>query len=278
MQVMDVSAEEPLVNIADTFIPFIESSRDFQQLQVLKEPSIDSKTIKVSDEETTTESLEYDKVNESSSVATSPIIESIQQTEIIPLPVQLSSPPPPVPSLPKGTRWAVSSPHVDLSGQWKIIIDDHFKKNYDTYLMNLGQPALVRTVANSIVEMTEEEVRQEKEGRILHILGKNLRGIWERTLVASGSDLEYDHGENQDHVKTPLITADQEQVQAEAWWEAEGTIHRSFLRGGKKYGGGDFESKRYLLDNGNTLVCESTFHPRDSEKSPARITWKFARL
>jgi hypothetical protein len=179
--------------------------------------------------------------------------------------------------LPKGMRWAIASPDVNLSGNWKILVDDHFKKDYDTYLTNLGQPSLVRTVATSIVEMTTEQVRQEDEGRVLHIEGKNLRGIWERTLVASGSDWDHDY-KDEEHVKTSLVTADQEQVQAEAWWESEGSVHRSFLRGVKKYGGGDFESKRYLMDNGNILVCESIFHPRDEEKQRAEITWKFVRL
>ena len=36
--------------------------------------------------------------------------------------------------------------------------------------------------------------------------------------------------------------------------------------GGEKYGGGDFENKRYLTDNGNILVCESTFHPMGWEE------------
>jgi hypothetical protein len=215
-------------------------------------------------------------VDESSTDIISPIEPILELPEIIPSPIQ-SSPPPPL-LLPQGTRWAVSSPKVNLTGHWKILVDDHFKKDYDTYLMNLGQPSLVRTVATSIVELTTEEVRQEDEGRVLHIVGKNLRGAWERTLVASGSDIEYNHGEDEGHIKTPLVTADQEQVQAEAWWESDGTIHRSFLRGGKKYGGGDFESKRYLTENGNILICESTFHPRDAEKSQAKITWKFARI
>lgn len=253
----------------------VETMR-LEPLETINEPLSNSLEIQTSEEllspipQLTVDNEKMIQVMEETSTSSLPPTKPLQSTEINVSPA--------ITPIPKGSRWAISSPSVDLSGQWKILVDDHFKKDYDTYLMNLGQPSLVRTVATSIVEMTTEEVRQEKEGRVLHILGKNLRGVWERTLVASGSDIDYDHGDDQDHVKTPLVTADQEQVQAEAWWESEGTVHRSFLRGGKKYGGGDFESKRYLVENGNVLVCESTFHPRDSEKSPAKITWKFARI
>lgn len=179
---------------------------------------------------------------------------------------------------PKGQRWAVSSADVDMTATWKIIVDDQFKESYDTYLTGLGQPSLVRSIAVSIVELTTEEIIQSNEGREICIKGKNLRGIWERTLLSSGSDYENDHQDDQDHVQVPLITADKETVQAEAWWEEEGTMHVSWLRGGKKYGGGDFESKRYLEDDGNILVCESVFHPRREDKEKPTITWRFQKV
>lgn len=80
-------------------------------------------------------------------------------------------------------------------------------------------------------------------------------------------------------MKKSIKTADSEDVDAEAWWEERGTKHRSWLRGGKKYGGGDFESLRYLADGsgGDVLVCESIFHPKDASKQKAAVTWRFQR-
>jgi len=178
--------------------------------------------------------------------------------------------------MPKGDRWAVAASGVDLSGTWKLIASDGFKKQYDSYLKNLGQPSLVRSVAVSIVEMTSEEVVQKDEGRSLCIKGKNLRGVWERTLESSGSDFETALTETE-HTRVPLLTADKERVEAEAWWEKGGTSHISWLRGVKKYGGGDFESIRYLEDDGNKLVCESVFHPTGSANG-ASIRWEFKKV
>ncbi len=182
-------------------------------------------------------------------------------------------------ALPKGNRWAISAPGVDLSGVWKIVIDDKFKEDYDNYLKNLGQAALVRSIAVNIVELTTEEVVQDDHGRSLMIKGKNLRGVWERTLIASGADYENGFDEDkQEHDAIELVTADKENVMAEAWWEEEGTVHRSYLKGVKKYGGGNFESRRYLEDDGETLICESVFHPNEGGgKEPAVIKWKFTR-
>ncbi len=186
--------------------------------------------------------------------------------------------------LPKGDRWAVASPGIDLSGKWKLIASDSFKTQYDSYLKSLGQPSLVRSVAVSIVEMTSEEVIQQDEGRSLCIKGKNLRGIWDRTLVSSGSDYDSAHDDENGHMLVPLVTADKEHVKAEAWWENNGTTHKSWLRGVKKYGGGDFESTRFLEDNMNKLVCESVFHPKDTKDNKDKvggkptIRWEFMRV
>ena len=179
-------------------------------------------------------------------------------------------------SFPEGERWAIAAPGVDLTAIWKIIVDNDFKESYDKYLKGLGQPSLVRSVAVSIVEMTTEEIIQEKEGRELCIKGKNLRGLWERTLVASGSDHEKHH-DGTAHLQVPIVTADKEKVVAEAWWENDGKTHFSILKGVKKYGGGDFQSKRYLESDGNVLVCESMFIPNGSGKEIPSITWKFKR-
>jgi hypothetical protein len=128
----------------------------------------------------------------------------------------------------------------------------------------------------SIVGLTTEETAQSDQGRELLIRGRNVRGIWERTLTASGADRASVNGEYTP-VQTVIITADAEAVQSEAWWEQEGTVHRSWLRGVTKYGGGEFESKRYLEDGGNVLVCESTFHPADPSREKAHVTWRFQR-
>jgi hypothetical protein len=176
--------------------------------------------------------------------------------------------------LPKGSRWALAAPSIDLSGEWELIVTDEFRKQYDRYLERLGQPMLVRSVAVGIVAQTTEETVQFDQGRSLLIVGKNIRGVWTRTLVASGTD-----SNSLDYVplKVPIVTADSEKVNAESWWEENGTVHVSWLRGVTKYGGGSFESRRYLEDNGDVLVCESVFHPNDTSKEPNRITWKFRR-
>ena len=165
---------------------------------------------------------------------------------------------------------------VDLSGVWELVVTEEFKQEYDQYLLRLGQPFLVRSIAVNVITLTQEETQQSDKGRTLFIRGSNVKGVWERTLTASGplngksSDFEPIH--------TTITTADDEQVLAEAWWEDNGTVHRSWLRGVEKYGGGSFESRRYLQDNGQVLVCESTFHPNDEKRKKASVTWKFQRL
>jgi hypothetical protein len=167
---------------------------------------------------------------------------------------------------PRGSRWAVAAPGVDLSGDWELIVTDDFRKDYDHYLAALGQPLLVRTVALSIIGRTTEETKQADDGKSLLIRGKNVRGVWDRTLVASGADAP---------LKIPVMTADSEKVEAESWWEEAGSVHVSWLRGVTKYGGGCFESRRYLDDD--IFVCEGSFHPNDEMKEPSSITWRFRR-
>jgi hypothetical protein len=175
---------------------------------------------------------------------------------------------------PTGERWAVSAPQIDLSGDWQLIATDDFKSDYDKYLMLLGQPFIVRSVALSIVGLTTEETRQMDGGKSLFIRGTNARGVWERTLRASGSDR---NGRPYTPERTNILTVDKENVEAEAWWEENGTVHRSWLRGVTKYGGGDFESKRYLEQDGKVFVCETTFHPIDGSREKAKVTWRFLR-
>lgn len=177
--------------------------------------------------------------------------------------------------LPKDSnaRWSIAT--VDLSGDWVLIASDEFKKGYDDYLKKLGQPLIVRGIALGIIGLTTEVTEQTNEGRTLFIRGINARGVWERSLVASGDD-DRSKGEYEPQLRT-VVTADNESVEAEAWWENRGASHVSWMRGVSKFGGGDFESKRYLEEDGKVLVCESVFHPQDKKRQKARVTWKFLR-
>lgn len=173
---------------------------------------------------------------------------------------------------PVGTRWAVAAPEVDITGDWEVIVTDEFKQAYDQYLTELGQPILVRSVALGIISLTTELTKQTDNGKSLLIRGQNVRGTWDRTLVASGTEVGKD---DYTPLVIPVMSADSEKVEAESWWEADGHVHVSWLRGVKKYGGGAFESRRFL--DGDVYVCESTFHPDDNSKQPNRIVWRFRR-
>ena len=177
-------------------------------------------------------------------------------------------------STPVGDRWAVSADNVDLSGDWELIVTEDFRKYYDKYLAMLSQPKLVRSVAVGIVAQTTEKLVQSDQGRSLLVSGKNIRGTWTRTLIASGTDAEHN---TFTPIMAPMVSADSEQVEAESWWENNGTVHVSWMRGVTKYGGGSFESRRYLEDDNSVYVCDSAFHPTDATKEPIRITWKFRR-
>lgn len=189
---------------------------------------------------------------------------------------------PPAPTHPIGERWAVSHPTVDLTGKWTVVMNPSFKQQYDKYLSSLNQPSLVRKIAGSIVDRTIEDIVQTDDGRTCAIQGTNIRGVWDRTLISSGAEPNAGAGEeiewdSYEHLRTPIITADSEEVQSEAWWGCEGTVHHSWLLGTRKYGGGDFESRRWLEDGGETLMCESIFHPRKKGKGKGELLWKFTR-
>lgn len=175
-------------------------------------------------------------------------------------------------SKPAGKRWAVAAPGVDLSGEWELIVTEQFKQDYDRYLSELGQPMLVRSVALGIISLTTEVTKQTDNGKSLLIRGQNVRGTWDRTLVASGTEVGIDE---YTPLQIPVMSADSEKVEAESWWENDGYVHVSWLRGVMKYGGGDFESRRFL--DGDVYVCESTFHPNDTSKMPNSIVWRFRR-
>ena len=177
------------------------------------------------------------------------------------------------------SRQATACPTVNLSGNWSLIVDDAFKSQYDDYLRKLGQPMLVRTVALTVIGSTKEETRQMDDGQQLFIKGTNVRGSWERTLEASETNVDGKTTVHavEGHVLKPMVTADDEEVEVASWWEENGTVHKSWVVGGKKYGGGDFENKRYLTDDGNILVCESIFHPNEAGREKASVKWRFLK-
>jgi len=182
---------------------------------------------------------------------------------------------------PIGDRWAISAPGIDLSGKWELIITKEFKKEYDLYLGRLGQPKLVRSIALSapVIGKTFEELIQTDSGRSLFIHGVNIRGTWDRTLVTSGTSLT-----DNDFIplQVPITTVDSEPVEAESWWEDQGRVHMSYLRGVTMYGGGSFVSRRYFEEKENededvVYACESSFVFNDTKKEPNSLTWRFHR-
>lgn len=180
-----------------------------------------------------------------------------------------------------GDRWAVAASGVDLTGKWELVVTDEFKELYDTYLEGLGQPRIVRSVALSgpVIGQTMEELVQIDQGQSLIIRGKNVRGTWDRTLVSSGSTK---NSPDFEPLITPIKTIDQEQVDSEAWWEEEGTVHVSWMRGVTMYGGGSFYARRYLEekkheDDETIYVCYSAFVFNDPEKGKIDLTWRFRR-
>ena len=220
------------------------------------------------------------------------------------------------------------------NGKWNIIISDAFMNEYDTYLKQLGQPLVVRSIAKSIIGATTEQTSIISSSSLdddvdiapsLLIRSINARGIWERTLIASdiieinATSIEFTDSHSivnilsnytypKNPVYTTVVTADNESVTAEAWWmvvvnhndtskNISTVYHHSWLRGVTKYGGGDFESIRYLEqppsdiknaivndDNqyptsSNVLVCHSIFHPSNPQlRETARVTWRFGRI
>ena len=170
------------------------------------------------------------------------------------------------------TRQATSSPTTDLSGTWTPIATPEFKAQYDAYLKNCSQSFLFRKVVVNGIEYQKEEIRQLDNGERLEIIAMNPAGNWNRTLVASSSD---------NPVNTTIVDPDKDTVDVEAWWEEDGTKHRSILRGKKSVNGGEFVTVRYLdEEEKDVLVCESTFLPPDGPSSAfqyGRVVWKFRR-
>ena len=178
---------------------------------------------------------------------------------------------------PMGERWAICDPSVDLSGSYVLKVDDEFYQEYEEYLSGLGIGYFIRKVALQVINQTAERIEQSKDGKKMRIIGTNPKGEWDRTFISSGSDYNRTVGKDSTPDQIEMKLANGEDVYGEAWWEDNGTVHRSFLRGGgASYGGGDFESKRYFDENG-VYICESLFHPIESEKKTLAVTWKFVR-
>lgn len=200
--------------------------------------------------------------------------------------------------LPKGPRWAIAAPHVDLSGTWKPIITPAFRQEYDRYLKNCGEGIWFRKTLLAAIGFggTREEYKQLDQGRSLIITGITPVTQWKRTLVASGTTKSSSHegNENKDDDYQPVYTSfcdpDGDMVQVEAWWEDQGTVHTSILRNKPRVLGGMFESKRYLdpNSNGHILICQSTFYPSETHGNYTaasshkfhkdQVTWEFERL
>jgi hypothetical protein len=181
-------------------------------------------------------------------------------------------------SLLLGPRWAVAAPTTDLSGVWKPIVTPAFKKEYDEYMQSCGEGIFLRKAMVSVIGLAREVIDQRNDGRELSITGTTPIGNWKRVLVASGAEKGKNHGNNFEPVYTQFKDPDGDMVQVEAWWENDGSVHKSWLRNKPRVMGGEFESTRYL-ESENILVCESVFHPspENPKFQPAKVVWRFQR-
>ena len=173
------------------------------------------------------------------------------------------------------TRQATASPNTDLSGTWAPIVTPSFKSEYDDYLKNCSQSFMFRKVIVNGIEYQRETIRQLDNGQSLEIIAQNPAGNWNRTLIASDSS---------NPLNTTIVDPDKDTVNVEAWWEDDGTKHKSLLRGKPRVKGGVFETVRYLDgEDEDVLVCESKFLPSEFESSSSSfkygsVLWKFRRV
>jgi len=169
-------------------------------------------------------------------------------------------------------RQSTAADNVDLSGSWKPIVTPEFKQQYDQYLQNCSQSFMFRKVVVNGIGYQTEIIRQLNDGVDLEIEATNPAGNWLRTLVASDAAAP---------VNVTLTDPDGDIVQVEAWWEDNGSKHKSWLREKPRLRGGSFETTRYL-ESENVLVCESNFHPSPSAPAnlkfkPGHVVWKYKR-
>lgn len=168
------------------------------------------------------------------------------------------------------SRQSTAAAHVDLSGTWKPIITEAFKKDYDAYLVHCGESFMFRKVVVNGIGYQREAIRQLDEGSALEIVATNPAGNWNRTLVTSDAAAPRN---------ATLADPDGDRVQVESWWEGGGTRHRALLRGKPRVQGGTFDTVRYL-ESADVLVCESTFVPSPSSGTKftrGHVVWKFRR-
>ena len=195
------------------------------------------------------------------------------------------------------SRQTRSAGHVNLSGTWKPIVTERFKKEYDTYLSNCRQPYLYRKLLVNGIVFQKEHIRQLNDGRELMIIATNPVGDWNRTLLTSSFDMP---------TNVTIIDPDGDTVYIEAYWINNGTKHKSILRGKPNVMGGYFETVRYLeqqqqqqqqhrggSSNGNdnndkeredVLICESKFYPpstslhgKSKKFNYGQVVWRFER-
>lgn len=163
-------------------------------------------------------------------------------------------------------RQTKAAANNDLSGTWKPIVTDAFKRDYDAYLVGCGENVLRRKIIVNGIGYQREAIRQLNDGVGLEIVATNPAGNWNRTLVTSGN--------------ATIVDPDGDEVQVESWWEGKGTRHRSILRGKPRVQGGVFDTVRYL-ENDNVLVCEADFVPVQASSNKfarGHVVWKFQRI
>jgi hypothetical protein len=191
-----------------------------------------------------------------------------------------------LPLLPKGPRWAMAHPSIDLTGTWAPMIDSEFQSLYGKYLENCGTSLVFRQLCLNFARVTRERIDQVEQGRLLHLHGQSPAGGWKRTLISSGADHDQ---ETFEPLQAEFLDPDKEMVQVEAWWEEQGTVHKSWLRNKPGVAGGEFESTRYLKTNPTDgtveLICESIFHPAEHDRNnpssrfkPGFVRWRYRRV
>lgn len=129
---------------------------------------------------------------------------------------------------------------------------------------------MFRKVVVNGIAYQKEVIRQLHDGVHLEIVATNPVGNWNRTLIAS---------DELNPFNVTITDPDGDEVKLEAWWEENGTRHKSFLRGKPNLDGGIFETVRFL-ESDNVLVCESSFHPNPCtipKFKYGHVVWKFQR-
>lgn len=149
--------------------------------------------------------------------------------------------------------------NTNLNGDYTVLITPELKRDYDLYLQAFQQSGLFRTVAVQVLSMTKETLIQNDNGIEFTIIGTNPRGVWKRSLYSCNSKSNNSNDSNNPKEYTPYYTTIQNaggaDVEAECWWEDNGTTHVSWVRNAKE---GDFLSRRYLNEEGH-YICESSF-------------------